>query len=994
MIAFIILGIASYFRIPVDRFPDVDFPMVAVGTPFPGANPYVVDANVTRVIEEELATISGVDSIISQSFTGMSRIIVMFNLDKDIDKGVQEVRDAVRRATGKLPPGAELPSVSKVNTSLSPILVAILHGGKDYETMAYYAEHVIKKEFEKIQGVGEVHLGGYRDKVLWIRIDPERLYSRGLTVKDVVNAFKANHIEMPSGRIYSGNREYILRVYGKARSPEEVNEFVIRNGVKIKDIGRAEFTYDERRSVTRFKGERSVVLVVYKQVKSNTVRTANLIKEKIEELNRTLPEGMRIDVNYDSSVFIKRSVDDALIEIVLGSLLTSLAVFLFLGNIRMSIIPLMAIPVSILGTMFVIGNLGYSLNMITLIALAVAVGIVIDDAIVVLESIYRRTEEGLEGKEAAEKGTRIVVFALLASTASIVVIFLPIIFLKGVIGKFFNAFGVTLITAIAISFIVAISFTPMLSARLVKRSEKENPFMRIYRRFEDVFDVSLRWALNHKLVVIALSILSIVGGYFMLKATKKEFHPMTDEGRFVIRFETPSGSSLEFTDSKVRKLEEILESNPYIKQYSIAFGEGIFGRADANGGMAFVTLIDRRKRPHQKEVMQMVREKIKEIKDFKATVEVPAIVGGGAGRMVDIQYVIKGPSLEKLEEIANVVTEKLKKMGGYVDVDTNLKINKPEVRIYIDRAKAGEIGVTVEDIAFTLNALFGKMKIGTYEVGSESYDVYIKADEDFLNNFENLKKVYVRTQRGDMVPLSSLITYELKPGYNVINRYDRQYSFSLFANLYGKSQGEATAEIEGLLNDILPDGYTYEVAGMAKEFREAFKGLAQALVIALVGMYMILASLFESFLHPFTVMLTLPLAISGVFGLLLITGTSLSVPSYFGIILLMGIVARDAVLFIERIIQLRKEGMEMRDAIMQARKERLRPILMTTITIVFALLPVALGLFEGSELRKPMAIAVIGGIMSALPLSLYVIPVIYEIVDKINLKRLFPLRPS
>ena len=362
--------------------------------------------------------------------------------------------------------------------------------------------------------------------------------------------------------------------------------------------------------------------------------------------------------------------------------------------------------------------------------------------------------------------------------------------------------------------------------------------------------------------------------------------------------------------------------------------------------------------------------------------------------MVDIQYVIKGPSLEKLEEIANVVTEKLKKMGGYVDVDTNLKINKPEVRIYIDRAKAGEIGVTVEDIAFTLNALFGKMKIGTYEVGSESYDVYIKADEDFLNNFENLKKVYVRTQRGDMVPLSSLITYELKPGYNVINRYDRQYSFSLFANLYGKSQGEATAEIEDLLNDILPDGYTYEVAGMAKEFREAFKGLAQALVIALVGMYMILASLFESFLHPFTVMLTLPLAISGVFGLLLITGTSLSVPSYFGIILLMGIVARDAVLFIERIIQLRKEGMEMRDAIMQARKERLRPILMTTITIVFALLPVALGLFEGSELRKPMAIAVIGGIMSALPLSLYVIPVIYEIVDRINLKRLFPLRPS
>ncbi len=994
MITLIILGIASYFRIPVDRFPDVDFPMVAVGTAFPGANPYVVDTNVTRVIEDELATISGIDSIVSQSFTGMSRIIVIFNLDKDIDKGVQEVRDAVRRATGKLPPGAELPVVSKVNTSLSPMLVAILHGEADYETMAYYAEHVIKKEFEKLKGVGEVHLGGFRDKVLWVRIDPEKLHAHGLTVKEVINTIQKNHVEMPSGRIYGEDREYILRIYGKAKDPEEINNFVIREGIKIKDIGYAEFTYDEKRSITRFKGKKSIVLVVYKQVKSNTVETANLIKEKIKELNAQLPEGMRIDINYDSSIFIKRSVDDAFIEIILGSLLTSIAVFLFLGNIKISLIPIMAIPISILGTIFVIEMLGYSLNMITLIALAVAVGIVIDDAIVVLESIYRRTEEGLKGVEAAEKGTRIVIFALLASTASITVIFFPIIFLKGVIGKFFNAFGVTLITAIAISFLVAISFTPMLSARFVRKSDRENPFMKIYKYFEDLFDITLKWALNHKLIVIALSVGSIFAGVEMLKATKKEFHPMTDEGRFVIRFETPTGSSLEFTDSKVKELEKILTENPYIKQFSIAFGEGIFGRADVNGGMAFVTLIDRDDRPHQKHVMQMVREKIREIKDFKATVEVPSIVGSGAGRMTDIQYVVKGPSLEELERISRIVVERLKELGGYVDVDTNLRINKPEVRITINREKAGELGVSVEDIALTLNAFFGKLKIGTYEVGSESYDMYIKAKEDFIKNFENIKKIYVRSSDGDLIPLSTLITYEIKPGYNVINRYDRQYSFSLFANLYGKSQGEATAEIEQILEEVLPDGYTYEVAGMAKEFREAFKGLGIALIIAIVGIYMILASLFESLIHPFTVMLTLPLAISGIFGLLLITDTSLSVPSYFGIILLMGIVARDAVLFIERIIQLRKEGMDIRNAIMQARKERLRPILMTTITIVFALMPVAFGMFEGSEIRQPMAMSVIGGIMTALPLSLYVIPVVYEIMDKISLRRIIPPRPS
>ncbi|MEJ5172212.1 MAG: efflux RND transporter permease subunit [Hydrogenothermaceae bacterium] len=994
ILAFIIAGLYSLKHIPIDRNPDVDFPIVSISTTYQGASPYVIDTNITRKIEDELATISGIEAINSSSYTGVSRITVIFDLDKDIDVASQEVRDAVNRAQRQFPPNTDPPVVRKVDTSMAPILAILLHGNVDYGTLSYFADKVVKREFERVQGVGEVDLGGFRDYVMWVRVDPLKLAGYKLTVMDVVNALQANNVEIPSGRIDSKDREYVIRVYGKGQSAEDINNIIIKNNIRIKDVGKAEFTFDERRGIVRFKAfdskeaEPGIALIIYKQSKENTVEVSKRVIEKMNELNKQLPAGVRLDVNFDASVFIERSVNDALHEILVGSILTALMVFLFLGSFRMTFIPIMAIPVSILGAIAFLFFFGQTLNTFTLLALAVAVGLVIDDAIVVMESIYRRNEEGLRGLEAAERGTRTVIFALLASTASLIAIFIPVLFVKSVIGKFFFGFAFTLIVAIAISYIVSLSFTPMISARLVKVGEK-NIFQKAYDKFEYLFDIALKWSLNNKLIVLAISFITVIIGFKLASITPKEFTPIVDEGRFLVRFETPTGSSFDFVNRKARELEKIVEKNPYVLRYGVAFGEGIAGRPEVNGGIFFITLKDRSTgRPHQKEIMDMFRKEFRKVQDVRAIIDIPSAVGPRAGRSADIMYVIKGPDLNELAKVSSTIESTLRQTPGYTDIDTDLRINKPEIKVTIDKEKALNLGVSTEDIANTLNFLFGKYKIGTYEKGSESYNFYIKAEENFLSSFDNLSKIYVRAKDGNLLPISSVIKYELGPGYNVLNRYNRQYAVTLYANVTGgKSVGDGVLEVEKIIKEHLPAGYTYEVGGQAKEFKRTFSYLGLALIVAIIAVYMILASLFESLLHPFTVLLTLPFAVSGVFALILLTGTTLNVTSYFGIILLIGLVTRDSVLFIERIIQLKKEGYQTLDAIMQARKERLRPILMTTLTIFASLLPVSLGLTEGSEMRQPLAIAVIGGLLTALPLSLFVIPIIYLLIDKIKLRR-------
>ncbi len=987
MFAFILLGLYSLRNIPIDRLPDVDFPTVNIVTTYPGADPTVVDVNVTRVIEDQISTISGIESIVSQSFSGSSRISITFSLEKDIEVAAQEVRDAVQRVMRRLPEGVDPPIVRKVDTSLSPILAILLHSKTaDYQTLAYWADKVIKRDFERIDGVGQVDLGGFRDNVMWVRIDPDRLYSRNLAVQEVLEAVVKNHLDSPAGAIYGKERDYIIRFYGKVKDAKELENIFVSPNLRLRDVGYVEFGEDEKRGMARYMGEEAVAFVIYKQSKANTVATVDRVKQKMEEWNKQLPPGIRMDITFDASVFIKDSVKAAIEEIIFGSLLTSIVVYFFLGSLRLTFVPVFAIPITLLGTVFFLYQMDQSLNTFTLLGLAVAVGIVIDDAIVVLESIYRRRrEEGLPPLEAGERGTRVVIFALLASTASLVIVFLPIIFLKGVVGKFFGSFALTLIIAIALSYLVALSFTPMAVSRLVDKVGGDNPFTRAYERFENLFDKALRWSLDHKSIILIISLISVAVGFQLFRMTKKEFFPVVDEGRFLVRFETPVGSSFEFTEQKTKQVEEIIRKNPYVDRFGLAMGQGVGGRPTVNGGLVFVYLVDRDKRPHQKEVMEMIRKELAKLRDVRVSVESAGIVGPGAGRQVDLQYVIKGPDIEELQRISDRLLADFREKPGYRDLDTNLRSNEPQIHVRVKRDKLADLGISVEQVSTTLRVLFGKVQIATYELGSESYDVYVKALPEFVQDMENLRKVYLKSPTRALVPLSEVVEVEQRTGYQFLNRYNRQYSFSFFANLSGeKSLAEAIRELEDWLNRNLPPGYTYEPTGQAKEFARAFQGLGIALIVALVGVYMVLASLFESLRHPFTVLMMVPLAVMGAFGLLWLTNTSLSVPSYFGIILLVGIIVRDAVLFIERIIQLRKEGVPTREAILQARKERLRPILMTTITIVSALIPVALGLTAGSELRKPLALVVIGGIFTGLPLSLFLLPVLYESLDKLG----------
>ncbi len=980
-LAFIIVGLYSFKLIPVDRLPDVEFPVVTVSTVYQGASPEVVDVNITRVIEEEISTISGIESIVSKSFTGFSSVRIAFSLDKDVEVAAQEVRDAVQRAYRRMPPEADPPLVRKSDTSSVPIMALYLYSERiPYRDLAYLAQEVIKKELERVDGVGEVTLGGFRDGVLWIRLDPFKLFARNLTPLDVVNAVRNNHLEIPTGRIEGKEREYILRLYGKVKEPSELARVYVADGVRIGDLGRVFFGLDEKRSESRFNGKPAIGIVIYKQAKTNTVTVAERIKEKMEELREKLPEGVNINYTFDASVFIKESVRAAIEEIIIGSFLTALTVYFFLGSFRLTFVPVFAIPVALLGTVFSLYLLGMSLNMITLLAMAVAVGIVIDDAIVVLESIYRRKKEGLPPLEAGIQGTRVVIFALLASTASLIIVFIPIIFLRGVLGEFLRNFALTLVIAIAISYVVSITFTPMVTSRLVSREFGENFFMRLYDSFERFFDLALKFFLRHKWVIVLLSLLNVLVGVELYKLTKKEFFPLTDEGRLIIRYEAPVGSSFDFVEKKTRELEKVLSSNPYIDRYGLSVGEGL-GGVGVNRGIVFVYLVDRRERPHISVVMEMLRREFSEIKDLRVSVETPFAIGHGGERSTDIQFVVKGESLEELERLARRMTEHFRNEEGFRDVDTDLRLRAPQVKITVNREKLGELKVDVRDVGDTLNLLFGRAVVATYELGARSYDVVVKAEEGFTRDLESLSRILVRNREGELIPLTDLVEYEVSAGYFSIARYNRQYSFTFYANISGIDLDSARAKVESWLRENLPLGYTYEATGQVREFRKAFTGFVFSLLAALLGVYMVLASLFESYKHPFTVLLMVPLAVPGTFGLMYLTDTSLSVPAYFGIILLVGIVVRDAVLFIERIIQLREEGIPTREAILQARKERLRPILMTTLTIVASLIPVALGLTAGSEQRKPLAVAVIGGILTALPLSLFLLPVLYEIFE-------------
>ncbi|HOO39356.1 MAG TPA: efflux RND transporter permease subunit [Deltaproteobacteria bacterium] len=987
--AIIIFGYIAFTGMGIDLFPEVDIPVVTVSTILEGASPEVIDSDVTDVIEEQVKTISGIKNITSQSYEGYSQIVVEFELEKDGDIGAQEVRAKVNLAERDLPEDAEKPVVDKFDLNSQAFMWISVSGDVDYGELTHYADKVLKEQLQSIGGVGNVQVGGMRDRQIRVWIDPQKLKARGLTAQDVVGAIKTKHLELPGGRIETHEKEYSIKVKGEYVSADDLRELVVaqRQGspVRLSDIGRVDDGFEDFRSIARFNGSPTVGLGIRKQSGSNTTSVAHAVKARLADIAANPPEGIKIQLAYDGSGFIEDSMKGVRFDILFGIILTALTMYLFLRNIRITFIAIIAIPVSLIGAFIVMQALGFTINNLTMLAMSLAVGMVIDDAIVVLENIFRHIEGGEDRLKAASTGTQEVGLAVIAATSSIAAVFIPVAFMKGIIGRFFYQFGLTVALTITISVLVSLTLTPFLCSRMMKHQASHN---RIYVILENAllslekgYRSVLTWALSHRKSIIGIAIAAFIGGISLAPMIGSEFVTESDEGNFLVRFELPTGTSIEQTDLRMHEMEQYLYSQKEVHHSFSAIGLG--SAKEVNNGMFLVGLVDKHDRDaSQREIMNRVRERFSTYEDSIISVE-PLSRAGGGSRNSDIQIVIKGPNLDELVVVSKRIVDDLKSQGVFMDVDTNLRITKPDIKVNINRDLADDLGVDVRSISNEIYTLFGGTDAAKFKDGGNRYDIRVKALPEYRMSPDNLDLINVRAPNGQLIDAANLINYEEGMGPNVINRYNRMRSVSLYANVKDIPEGEGLARTLATVHKYVPQGgnWDIELSGNSQNMQESFGYLMHALMIAILIIYMILCIQFESFLHPFTMMLSLPLSMVGVFGALLASGMTLNIFSFIGIIMLMGIVTKNGILLVDFANQQRDKGLDKVNAIINAGAVRLRPILMTALAVIVSVIPVALALSDGGETRAPMGMAVIGGMVSSTLLTLIVVPVVYIMLD-------------
>jgi len=1006
IMALVVLGIVSYPSIGVDLFPKVDFPIVTVTTTLKGASPDVMDVDVTDRIEGAVNTINGVKTITSTSTESVSRIVIEFVLERNIDQAVQDVREKVSEIRNKLPDDIEEPRIAKVDPDAQPILYMNLTGDKSIRDLSTYADEVLKEQLQRINEVGDVTLNGLRLRQVRIWLDSAKMRAYEISPADVVVALKRENIELPGGRIETQTKEYTVRIKGEFAQIPDFNELIVSYykgaPVKIKDIGRAEDGTEEKRSLTRFNGVPAVGISIQKQSGTNTVAVAARVKKEMERINKTLPSGMKINIAMDKSPFIIRSIDEVQKHLILGSLFAIFAVFLFLKNLRTTLISALALPVSVISTFALINAFGFTFNNMTMLALSLSVGLLIDDAIIVIENIYRHVEEGMAPREAAKFATSEIGLAVMATTFAIVAIFLPVAFMKGLIGRFFLQFALTVVFAVLVSLLVSFTLTPMLASIFLKPhnvavsgSERRGNFItrwsfwkksgdfleKNYKRLETFYRSVLEFSLKfRKSMIFGAFIIFVLSILIAWLGLGKEFLPPEDQGNFIVRLEAPIDYSVEQVERYFSPAEKMVRDIPEIK--SVFYIQGYQGYT--NRGLMIVGLIPKAEREKsQEDIKKIIRMKLKQIPGLKVSAEDISIVGGGI-RQVPIQYSIRGQDLAELQRYTKQIVKEFAKLPGVVDVDTSSEAGKPEVKVYIDRDKAADLGVDVATVAEAINLLVGgELDIARYkdEKKGKRYDIRVRLNPEDRESSSAMQRIYVRARDGKLVELSNVVTVKEGTGPSVITRADRQRAITLFASLEKKPLGQAKSELDEIAGRILPADYMPKYYGMADMMKESFVYLVFALVLGIIMAYMILAAQFESFVHPITVLLSMPLSFVGAFGALFITGKTINIFSLIGLILLMGLVKKNAILLVDYTNVLRERGMSRRDAILQAGPVRMRPILMTTFAMIFGMLPIAFAVGEGAETRAPMGIAVIGGLLTSLILTLVVVPAAYDIFD-------------
>jgi hydrophobe/amphiphile efflux-1 (HAE1) family protein len=1004
-----VVGIAGYLSLGVDRFPNVDFPYVVVNTSQPGASPEDVETEITDKIEEAVNTISGIDELRSITTEGSSLVAVSFVLEKDVNVAAQEVRDRVASILANLPKDIDPPVIQKLDPDAAPILyVALRSHGHTLREATEFADKRLRRTLESISGVGQVQIIGGRKRQINVVLDPIRMRSAGITVVDVQRAIGAQNLTTPGGRLDTGPSELTVRIHGRVTDPEQLGDLVVRqeagHSLRVRDVGDVVDGEEDVDSAALLDGVPTVVLALRKQSGSNTVEVADSAKERLAEMRATLPAGYSLDVVRDESGVIRTSVDAVKEHLVVGALLAAVVVFLFLGNLRSTIIAAIAIPTSIIGTFAAMWIAGYTLNTITLLALALAVGIVIDDAIVVLENIFRHIEEKNEKpRRAAIEATREIGLAVLATTLSLIAVFLPVAFMGGVPGRFLRSFGMTMAFSVAVSMLVSFTLTPMMSSRWLRAHVQGPPSAGqrlvevFYRPIERVYGAVLRFVMHHRWIVVIAGLATLASFVPLAGAANKGFLPVNDEARFQLSLRAPEGTSLTQTRLDAERVARQIRGNANVAFTLVTIGDD--GSHTRNLSTVYVGLTppDTRKKS-QNEMMDWVRREVIPMQDptLRLTVGEVPLFGGGGFSTARTQYTVRGPDLKKLEQIALDVTEKLRRVPGAVDVDSSLIVGKPEVGVYIDRARAADLGVQPNDVANALRLLVQGDQVSNYEESGEEYEIHVRAQPRYRADEEGLRLLTVPSQRLGYVALADVVRLGDATGPARIERLNRERQATLLANAApGYGDERIAAQLKKILDDEhMPPGYVAAPTGQTREMARVFKTFVGALLMSFIFMYLVLAAQFESWLHPVTILLSLPLTLPFAFLSVILFKQAIDIYSVLGILVLFGVVKKNAILQIDHTNQLRAAGMDRLPAILQANRDRLRPILMTTAAFVAGMIPLVLSQGVGSGFNRATAGVVVGGQILSLALTLLATPVAYSLFDdaSVFLRRIFRLR--
>jgi hydrophobe/amphiphile efflux-1 (HAE1) family protein len=1006
MSSLIIFGGISFTRMGISENPDVDFPIVVVSASLKGASPEVMELSVTDVIEDAMMTVEGVTGVSSNSRQGTASVTVEFDINKDINFALQEIQNRLIQVQGSFPRDMDPPTARKINPEDQPIMwLSVRSPELTNRELSDFVKTNLEDRIARVPGVADLMIGGSADPIIRIDVDPAKLNSYALTVKDVTNAISSEHVERPGGQFSELNRELGVRTYGEAKTLEDISRIRMntRGGspnfipIEIQQIASVSRGVAEVRRISRTNGEASIGIGVRKQRGSNAVAVADGVKREIAALEGTLPNQIKLAVNFDSTAFIKENVAELNLTLILAAVLTALVCLFFLGSLSSTLNIILAIPTSIIGTFIFLYFSGFTLNTFTLLGLSIAIGIVVDDAIMMLENIQRHREMGKTKFQAAIDGSREISYAALVATIAIIAIFLPVVFMEGIIGKYLLEFGITVSVAVSLSLVEALTLTPMRCSQLLSTSSELGRFGRgvdhVFANLRGLYGAFVGFALNHRWKIVLSSLVFFAGSFASLKYLKFEFAPVQDQSRFLMRVQTAVDSNIQFTDQKFKEVEAFLASRPEVERFFASVGG--FGGNEVNSGVIFVTMKPKGKRGidpktkkelSQQDFMNVVRQELKSIKDANIFIQDLSQRGfSGSGRGFPVEFTIRGPDWESLGKYAKEIVSKMNEAGFVSDADSSYREGAPELQITPDRIAAAARGVSIENIGDTVAALTNGVEAGKFSEKGRRYDIRVQLASDTNKTREVLERLFVRNNRGELVPLKAVVKIEEKSVLSSVQRKDRERSIQIFGNVAkGKSQTEAIAHSQKIANELLPEDYKVVLSGTAQSFKDSFRSLLFALILGIVIAYMVLASQYNSYVHPLTVLMALPFSVSGAFLGLLAVGQSFNLYSFIGLLLLMGIVKKNSILLVDYTNQLRSQGLGLKEALLKACPTRLRPILMTSFATIAGAMPAALSIGPGAETRQPMAIAIVGGVLVSTLLTLFVVPCVYSLLYPIE----------